>query len=410
VRLATPPRDRGRPLGFELRSLEDAEARLFTDLANRPELTATAALVSDDPAHHLCDDDHPWLPELPSVAETGAVDPARFAGIRLPGFDFALRPELWPHLQYFTTTEHGRRIFSHWLARGGRYRDAAAQALVAEGLPEGLVAVAMLSSGFSPWERSSGGAAGIWQLMPTVSRGLGLEVQDGLDERRDPGRSSLAAARYLHDLWRRLGSWELALAAFDVGVSHVEELCSRTGDLDFWRLAATPGALPVETRVFVLRVLAGALVLSNLDRFGFDRVPVAVSEPALPLDVPPGTGLYAVARAAGTSQRRLRELNPALTTDRVPNLSRSTVLVPGNGLARARVMLPRLLQDSEAAALAASVSEEFDWGSDELPGPVDVPPRANPPRPGEEPPRLCGSGVAGRRRERGVAPGCCSGG
>jgi membrane-bound lytic murein transglycosylase D len=120
--------------------------------------------------------------------------------------------------------------------------------------------------------------------------------------------------------------------------------------------------------MYVPKIMAVALILNNLERFGFDDVrydpPLATGN----LEVPAGVGLTTIARAAGTSVQRLRDLNPELLADAIPNRGESFVThVPGEGLARARAMLPRLLDVDDRDGLEHSVSRTFDWGRDELP-------------------------------------------
>ncbi|HEU4537776.1 MAG TPA: lytic murein transglycosylase, partial [Polyangiaceae bacterium] len=133
-------------------------------------------------------------------------------------------------------------------------------------------------------------------------------------------------------------------------------------------LAELPGGLPAETAAYVPRVLALATVLNNLDRFGFDDVEPCRAVDASELDVPAGTPMNTVARAAGTSLASLRELNPELLRAALPPEGAAVSLhVPSAGWARARLMLPRLIADRDG--LEDDVSDTFDWGRDEVPVP-----------------------------------------
>src|SRR6185369_16162297 len=106
---------------------------------------------------------------------------------------------------------------------------------------------------------------------------------------------------------------------------------------------------------------------NNLEYFGFGDVDLARPLDAAELEVPSGIRLSMVARAAGTSARALRELNPQIRSDILPDRGEPlTLFVPGNGLARARSMLPTLLSRQEDRDLDREVSSDFDWGHDDL--------------------------------------------
>jgi LysM repeat protein len=132
-------------------------------------------------------------------------------------------------------------------------------------------------------------------------------------------------------------------------------------------LAQIPDALPKETELYVPKVLAVSVLLNNLEYFGFGDVELAKGIDAAELEVPSGIRLSMVARAAGTSARALRELNPQIHSDILPDRGEPlTLFVPGNGLARARSMLPALLSRQDDRDLDREASSDFDWGHDEL--------------------------------------------
>lgn len=125
--------------------------------------------------------------------------------------------------------------------------------LEAEGVPTELLAVGWVESRFDPQALSPKGARGMWQLMPETARRYGLEVSRERDERADLARSTRAAARYLAELHRRFGDWELALAAYNAGEQRVEAALERAGSRELQHLERW---LPRETREYVPAVLA----------------------------------------------------------------------------------------------------------------------------------------------------------
>jgi hypothetical protein len=268
-------------------------------------------------------------------------------------------------VETLTRTARGRAAFGSALRRSGRYRRAVVAALGTHHLPSDLEAVVLVESAYLPRATSVAGARGLWQLMPETARNLGLRVDGAVDERRSVRHSSDAAAEHLADLYATFGNWELALAAYNFGSGRVLERMRRTGAMSFVGLAAESGALPRETRDYVPQVLAVSLVLRNLDHFGFAASDRDRERASSELDVPGGTSLAIVARAAATSVRALRELNPALDgLDGAPlDAATFAIEVPAGALGRARAMLPTLLAAPDAAAFA-HVRDDFDWGTE----------------------------------------------
>ena len=118
----------------------------------------------------------------------------------------------------------------------------------------------MIESGFDVGGRSRVGAMGIWQFMPRSAQVYGLEVSRWLDERRDPVRSTAAAAKYLKDLHVRFGAWDLAFAAYNAGYGLVLTSIKRYNTNDFWALRHHESGLPWETTLYVPKILAAAVV------------------------------------------------------------------------------------------------------------------------------------------------------
>lgn len=267
-------------------------------------------------------------------------------------------------VRYFTEDVNGRKAFSAWLKRRGRFRSVVLASLHERVLPDDLEALAMIESGFSPTAVSSAGATGMWQLMPETARAYGLSVETDHDERRNVRKSTDAAVRHLGDLHEKLGSWDLAFAAYDMGYGGVLKRIRDLGTNDYWAMSAIPGALPEEAVAYVPKVLGAAIVLHNLQHFGFSELATEPTLSVAEIDVPPNVSLSLVARAAGTSLARIRELNPELLTGSTTTRSR-VVAIPAEGRSRAENVLPKLIDSADR--LESSVSASFDWGKDELP-------------------------------------------
>jgi soluble lytic murein transglycosylase-like protein len=132
----------------------------------------------------------------------------------------------------------------------------AARIFIEAGVPLELLVVAEMESGFNPLALSPKGARGPWQLMPATAERFGLRVNERMDERIHPERSTRAAARYLRELYEMFGDWRLALAAYNAGERRVSRAIERGGTRDFWRLAELQ-LLPMETQRFVPAILGG---------------------------------------------------------------------------------------------------------------------------------------------------------
>jgi membrane-bound lytic murein transglycosylase D len=238
--------------------------------------------------------------------------------LRLPEIPVRWDPQVLRYLDYFKNDTRGRSVMSNWVRRAGRFRALFEGVLEREGLPKDLFYVAMVESGFESAARSPVGAGGIWQFMPSAARAYGLEVGYWVDARRDPERSVEAAARYLKDLFVRFGSWHLVFAAYNAGYGAVLKSIARYNTNDFWELCHHEAGLPWESSLYVPKILAAAIVGHNLQAFGFADV---VPDPPYVVDrveVPPGTGLAAVARAVRAQPQVLAALNPQLLRDRTP--------------------------------------------------------------------------------------------
>ncbi|MES1204877.1 MAG: transglycosylase SLT domain-containing protein [Pseudomonadota bacterium] len=273
-----------------------------------------------------------------------APDSDWLRSLKLPDLPIRWDPQVLRYLDYFKNDPRGRSIMSNWLRRGGRFRPLFEAVLEREGLPKDLFYVAMVESGFEPGARSPVGAGGVWQFMPGAARAYGLEVGYWVDARRDPERSVEAAARYLKDLYVRFGSWPLAFAAYNAGYGAVLKSITRYNTNDFWELCHHEAGLPWESSLYVPKILAAAIVGRNVEAFGYGGI---VPDPPFVYDrveVPSGTGLATVARAAKTRPEVIAALNPQILRERTPpDRGRYVVRVPagtgssfGEGFERSR--------------------------------------------------------------------------
>jgi membrane-bound lytic murein transglycosylase D len=222
------------------------------------------------------------------------------------------------YLEFFKDDPRGRQILALWTRRSGRYRDVVRRELRKKGLPEDLLWLSMIESGFDPLARSVTGAMGLWQFMPETGRGYGLSVDRWADQRLNPEAATDAAADFLGDLHRRFGSWELAIAAYNMGYWGVAASVRKYNTNDFWVLSRLEAGLPWETTLYVPKILAAAIIGRNPHVFGLDDLSIDPPLDGDPIDVPAGTALSVVAQAAGCTTKEVEQLNPELRASRTP--------------------------------------------------------------------------------------------
>jgi membrane-bound lytic murein transglycosylase D len=218
-----------------------------------------------------------------------------------------------------------------WLERSGRYAPMIRGELRARGMPEDLLYLALIESGFSPRAYSRAHASGIWQFIEETGRRYGLRVSSYLDERRDPVKSTVAALDYLEELYDRFGSWYLAAAAYNTGENRVDRILrervggKRGDDALFWRIAPY---LPRETRDYVPLMLAAGYIAKEPAKYGFEDLEYHAPLEYEAVSVPSATTLRSIARAAGISQEEVQDLNPHLLQGVTPPGQNWSVRLP----------------------------------------------------------------------------------
>lgn len=231
-----------------------------------------------------------------------------------PSYPLVLNAQVQHFLDRFTRER--REIVGLWLNRSGRYLGMIREVLRSRGLPEDLAFTAMIESGFNPVAVSRAGAVGLWQFMAGTARRYGLRVDQWVDERLDPEKSTFAAVAYLRDLHAQFGSWTLAQAAYNAGELNVARAIRATGSNDFWALSRSR-FLKQETKEFVPQIQAATLIGRDPFRYGFEAWESTVTSFESVL-VPPSIDLRSLAATAGVSLEMLRVLNPTLVRGVTP--------------------------------------------------------------------------------------------
>jgi membrane-bound lytic murein transglycosylase D len=248
------------------------------------------------------------------------------------------------YITYFTTTK--KEVFKRWLKRKRRYAPLVKEILREHGLPEDLVYLAMIESGFNLQAYSPMKAAGPWQFIPETGRRYGLAVNHWVDERRDIRKSTVAAARYLEELFDQFDSWYLAAAAYNAGENRIDRLIKRHGTNDFWQLRAY-NTLPRETQDYVPQLVAAAIIAKDPEKYGLGDIDELPPFESVRETVPGGVPLKVVAEAASTDLSSIKILNPEI---------RRGITPPGKDY---RIRLP---VETDCLAFQSSLTSSLDEG------------------------------------------------
>lgn len=238
-------------------------------------------------------------------------------GLRNTKFDI---PVVWNKqvamwVKFFTGK--GRRHFVNYTQRAGRYAPVLSKIMADNGLPRDLIYLAMAESGFQNHARSWAKAVGPWQFMPYTGRKFGLNIDWYVDERRDPLKASIAAANYLKTLHNLFGSWELAAAGYNAGEGKIGRAIRMYHTKDFWRLTQGRYLRP-ETKNYVPKIMALAIIGKNLDVFGFHEIQFEKALDYEEIMVKGNADLYGVAEVLELDFEEVKRYNPEIVRWQTP--------------------------------------------------------------------------------------------
>ena len=221
-----------------------------------------------------------------------------------------------------------KKSFSKHLSRAGRYIDIMVDIFAEKGLPVELTYLPLIESGFNTHAYSPKRASGPWQFMPATARNYGLKIDWWVDERRDPVKSTLAAAEYLFDLHERFDNWNLAMAAYNAGEGTIARAIKKVDKSSYWRIRKTK-YIARETKNYVPSFIAAASIAIEPGSFGFNYI--KHQEPlrydTVEIDTP--MDLAVVAKLTGVKTSVIKELNPELRRwCTPPNVSNYTAKIP----------------------------------------------------------------------------------
>lgn len=306
-----------------LRREDDMQSLENITEAITPEVSSSTHPDLQEAQNRLTD---PSLPlegavSTPSSAEGGSIEPspsdARPSTLnpRVSRFPSLLNEKVNDFIAFFQGKADA--FFSRSLARSQAYEEMMKKIFREKNLPEELFYLALIESGYNPTALSRAKASGIWQFVAQTAKRFGLRVDKWVDERRDPEKSTYAAAEYLKTLYGMFNNWDLATAGYNAGEAKVLKAMQIAQSDDFWEISKRR-YLKEETKKYVPMFLAAVTIAQEPQKYGFANIdyhPPLVYEKVL---VPPSTSLTLVAKASETDFSEIRALNPALIREKTP--------------------------------------------------------------------------------------------
>ncbi|GFM34739.1 lytic transglycosylase [Desulfovibrio subterraneus] len=270
--------------------------------------------------------------------------------------------------QYFKYFTHSRReVFERYLERAELYLPYARKVFKDKGLPDEVVYLAFVESGFNPNAYSRAGAAGMWQFMPYTGRKYGLKYDWWIDERRDPFKATHAAADYLNKLYADFGDWYLAIAAYNAGEGKIGRAMKGTGAESFFELTqkndqlSHKAQLRQETRHYVPKFLAIVKIMRNLEKLGFKPISLDCGVELAEMRVKGGTDLLALSESCGLEWKTFSSYNPAFSRQVSPPDHDATIYLPAKQLAAASTFVASSKSRPYAGWKSYSIKSGDSW-------------------------------------------------
>lgn len=222
-----------------------------------------------------------------------------------------------------------RHSVSYMLGASNFYIPIFEEALEAYGLPLELKYLPVIESALNPKATSHAGAAGLWQFVVATGKQYGLEINSLIDERRDPIKSSYAAAHYLKDLYNIFGDWSLVIAAYNCGPENINKAIHRAdGQADYWKIYPY---LPRETRGYVPAFIAANYVMNYYCEHNICPMRTTLPAKTDTVVVSKDVHLKQIADVCGIDIEELRTLNPQYRRDIVNGNNKPSVIrLPAN--------------------------------------------------------------------------------
>ena len=219
--------------------------------------------------------------------------------------------------------------FARALSRGLPHLPRIREILAEAGIPQDLAYVPIVESAFNPVALSRAKAKGLWQFIPSTGKQYGLKQDFFVDERSDMEKATVAAARYLKNLYKMFGDWNLALAGYNAGEGRVQRAIRKAQTNDFWALARSK-TFRAETNNYVPLIHAAIVIAKAPASYGIDLSPEDLGA-GQTIRVVGSYAIATVARCANTEAAEIRRLNPELHRGITPSSSFDLDVPEGSG-------------------------------------------------------------------------------
>lgn len=219
------------------------------------------------------------------------------------------------------------------------------KAFKAYDIPEEIKYLSIIESNLNPKAVSRVGATGIWQFMFGTAKGYGLNMDNYVDERRDPVEASYAAAAYFRDAYEGLGDWLLAIAAYNCGRGNVDRAMAKANSRDFWEIRPF---LPAETRNYVPAFIAALYVMKFSEAHDIKHQPSALAIATDSIQVNRFVSIPVIAEAMNMEPELLYALNPSYKKN----------VINGTEANPKRLVVPRITLDNFARVYDVLYNQE----------------------------------------------------
>lgn len=332
------------------------------DAEKKEEVIAAEDVAPD--AEKVEEDDEPVTSDKFSQVEPARVDieDAKVALKVYPEIPHHYNRHVQKWLDYFQS-KRGSVHMQKYLERSGRYLPAMKKVLRENGLPEDLVYIALIESGFGSSARSHAGAVGYWQFIAPTGRRYNLQINSLIDERKDPYKSTMAAVKYFRSLYNVFGNWYFAFAAYNGGENRMFRVLMKHESRDFWAIAETKKMLPKETVNYIPKYLAARMIAKNPEKYGFSNLeyhdPLSYSEVVASQTV----NLKTLAQEMNVDYEEIRSLNPQFNTEFAPNFNNQTLVirVPTNFADKASVAMSKSYVTNARAIAQVRSNENYRY-------------------------------------------------
>ena len=244
---------------------------------------------------------------------------------------------------YYQTV--ARDAFTEYLSRSTRFSPIIDSIFADMGLPTDLKYLALVESGFNPRAYSWARAMGLWQFIASTGRLYKLNRSWWYDERKDPVKATIAAARFLKDLYDEFGSWELAMAAYNGGPGRIRNVIRKQNTTDFWKMR-----LKKQTMDYVPFFMAATMICKNPERFGFTDIEYHPKWEYDVVSVNKCLDLKTIAEEIDCSVGDLKELNPELLRQFTPpNIKDYGLRIPRGSKAKFLAAYDRMPSSKETS-------------------------------------------------------------